>query len=64
MSCGYVFTDSNNRKIVFSGDTKPCDNLAEYGENADLLVHECTFHDEAEVLFIYEKIFDNRFLID
>ncbi|RLI28549.1 MAG: ribonuclease Z [Candidatus Hecatellales archaeon] len=32
-------------KIVYSGDTKPCKALLELSENADLLIHECTFDD-------------------
>ncbi len=37
------------RKLVFSGDTRPCDALKLAAENADLLVHEGTFAiDEAE----------------
>ncbi|VDK59542.1 unnamed protein product [Anisakis simplex] len=35
-------------KIVFSGDTKPCDLLVEQGMDADLLVHEATFEDDHE----------------
>jgi ribonuclease Z len=31
------------RKLVFSGDTRPCDALAQAAEGADLLVHEGTF---------------------
>ncbi len=34
------------RKIVYSGDTRPCRSLVELAENADLLVHESTFDDE------------------
>ena len=31
------------RRVVFSGDTRPCDTLAEAANRADLLVHEATF---------------------
>ena len=31
------------RKLVFSGDTRPCEALKLAAENADLLVHEATF---------------------
>ena len=34
------------RKIVYSGDTGPSENLVELAENADLLIHEATFDDE------------------
>jgi ribonuclease Z len=33
------------RKVVFSGDTRPCDALQSAAETADLLVHESTFED-------------------
>jgi len=31
------------RKIVISGDTKPCDQMVTFSEDADVLVHEATF---------------------
>lgn len=31
------------RKIVISGDTKPCDQMITFSEDADVLVHEATF---------------------
>jgi ribonuclease Z len=34
------------RKIVYTGDTRPVKNLAEFAENADLLIHDATFDDE------------------
>jgi len=34
------------RKIVYTGDTKPTENLAKFAENADLLIHDATFDDE------------------
>ena len=30
------------RKIVYSGDTKPCNNILELAKNADVLIHEAT----------------------
>lgn len=30
-------------KIVYTGDTKPCDNVVSIAENADLLIHDSTF---------------------
>ena len=33
-------------KIVYSGDTKPCQALLQLARNADILIHECTFDDE------------------
>ena len=34
------------RKIVYTGDTRSIKNLAEFAENADLLIHDATFDDE------------------
>jgi len=33
------------RKIVYSGDTRPCANVARLAENADLLIHDATLDD-------------------
>jgi ribonuclease Z len=37
------------RRVVISGDTRPCDGLREVARNADLLVHEATFSEEDHV---------------
>ncbi len=34
------------RKIVYTGDTRSLKNLAEFAEDADLLIHDATFDDE------------------
>jgi len=34
------------RKIVYSGDTRPTNNLVKLAEKADLLIHEATFEDD------------------
>jgi ribonuclease Z len=34
------------RKIVYTGDTMPSENLVRLADNADLLIHEATFDDE------------------
>ncbi len=34
------------RKIVYTGDTRPSENLVKFAENADLLIHDSTFDDE------------------
>jgi len=34
------------RKIVYSGDTRPCKNIERESEGADLLIHDGTFDDE------------------
>jgi len=35
-------------KVVYSGDTKPCDNIIKISENANLLIHDATFLEEEE----------------
>ena len=35
---GYRFS-FNNKVIVFSGDTKPCENIKKYSKDADILIH-------------------------
>jgi ribonuclease Z len=40
---GFVFA-GGGRRVVFSGDTRPCPSLAEAARGADLLVHECFVH--------------------
>jgi ribonuclease Z len=37
---GYTITYAG-RKVVFSGDTRPCRYVVEAAEGADLLIHEC-----------------------
>jgi ribonuclease Z len=34
------------RKVVYSGDTRPCRSITEAAQGADLLVHDCTFAEE------------------
>jgi ribonuclease Z len=35
-------------KVVYSGDTMPCDNIVRISENANLLIHDGTFLEEDE----------------
>lgn len=44
---GFVFF-IGKRKLVFSGDTKPCQLLVDQGMGADILIHEATFEDGIE----------------
>jgi|HigsolmetaAR204D_1030405.scaffolds.fasta_scaffold09585_2 ribonuclease Z len=39
----FVGETQPGRKIVFSGDTEPCDSVRELARGADLLVHEATY---------------------
>ncbi|GMR50826.1 hypothetical protein PMAYCL1PPCAC_21021, partial [Pristionchus mayeri] len=48
MANAFVFSTTDEKKIVFSGDTKPCELLVEHGMDADLLIHEATFEDGQE----------------
>lgn len=41
-ACGFVVT-TTNKTLVYSGDCRMTPQLAEYGRNADVLIHECTF---------------------
>ncbi|XP_024892683.1 ribonuclease Z, mitochondrial [Temnothorax curvispinosus] len=47
--CPYAYgvsvTLHNGKKIVYSGDTMPCENLVKLGQNCDLLIHEATMED-------------------
>uniref|UniRef100_A0A5S6QXM9 ribonuclease Z n=1 Tax=Trichuris muris TaxID=70415 RepID=A0A5S6QXM9_TRIMR len=42
---GLVITTEQERTIVYSGDTRPCQELIAAGQGADLLVHEATMED-------------------
>ena len=34
------------RKIVYAGDTRPCESIVELARDADVLIHDCTLADE------------------
>jgi ribonuclease Z len=38
--------EAEGKIVAFSGDTKPCRGVQELAQNADLLIHECTFTEE------------------
>ena len=40
---GVVLAGAAGWKLAFSGDTRPCDALAEAAAGATLLIHEATF---------------------
>jgi len=63
-SYGLILTiqtnDENNAvakpfKFVYSGDTRPCDLLIEYGQEANVLIHEATFEDNKVIEAIQKK---------
>ncbi|XP_049600942.1 zinc phosphodiesterase ELAC protein 2 [Syngnathus scovelli] len=45
---GCSLTHRSGWKVVFSGDTMPCDALVHIGKNATLLIHEATLEDGLE----------------
>ncbi|KAI8506526.1 Zinc phosphodiesterase ELAC protein 2 [Branchiostoma belcheri] len=45
-SYGLVVTHNDGWKLVYSGDSMPCDALIMAGKDATLLIHEATFDDE------------------
>ncbi|KAL4095432.1 hypothetical protein PRIC1_008806 [Phytophthora ramorum] len=47
-SYGLVLTLQGGKKFVYSGDTKPCNELVLASLDAELLVHEATFDDSME----------------
>ncbi len=40
--------ERKGRKIVYSGDTRPCDQMIKFSKDADILIHESTFEDKYE----------------
>lgn len=38
--------EAEGKVVAFSGDSKPCPNLRVLAQDADLLIHECTFSEE------------------
>jgi len=40
--------ERRGRKIVYSGDTRPCSEMVEFASHADLLIHESTYESSQE----------------
>ena len=40
-------TKKDGKSVSFSGDTAPCDAFVELSKDVDLMIHECTFPEEA-----------------
>ncbi|KAL8603885.1 hypothetical protein ACOMHN_049703 [Nucella lapillus] len=45
---GVALTHTDGWKLVFSGDTMPCQRLVTAGQDCDILVHEATHEDDLE----------------
>ncbi|CAG9333397.1 unnamed protein product [Blepharisma stoltei] len=45
-SHGIIIIHESGWKIVYSGDTRPCEDLVNEGKDATLLIHEATFIDK------------------
>jgi len=43
---GISLTYMDGWKVVYSGDTRPCNNLVDAGQGATVLLHEATFEDD------------------
>ncbi|HJH24032.1 MAG TPA: ribonuclease Z [Paenalcaligenes hominis] len=41
--CFGIRFEAEGKVIAFSGDTAPCDSMIRLAQDADLLIHECTF---------------------
>jgi len=41
--CFGIRFEAEGKSIAFSGDTAPCDAMVRLAQDADLLIHECTF---------------------
>ena len=44
------------RKVIYSGDTMPCEDMIEFAKNADVLIHEATYtssHKERSILTMH-----------
>ncbi len=54
-SYGIVLYHKEGWKLVYSGDTRPCDDLVRAGIGADLLIHEATFDDSLQEGAILKK---------
>lgn len=41
--CFGIRFEAEGKVVAFSGDTRPCDSMIRLAQDADLLIHECTF---------------------
>lgn len=47
LDCFGFRVEAAGKVIAFSGDTAPCESMVRLAQGADLLIHECTFPEEA-----------------
>lgn len=47
LHCFGLRVEVAGKVIAFSGDTAPCESMVRLAQGADLLIHECTFPEEA-----------------
>lgn len=52
---GISMVHNDGWKLVYSGDTRPCDNLIEQGKDATLLIHEATLEDSMHELALAKR---------
>lgn len=48
----FIGSEQKGRKIVYSGDTEPCDAVLKLAAAADLLIHEATYADRDKALAV------------
>ncbi|KAF0300364.1 Ribonuclease Z, mitochondrial [Amphibalanus amphitrite] len=48
LAYGMRLAHTEGQEVVYSGDTRPCDELVELGRGCDLLIHEATHEDELQ----------------
>ncbi|KAG0367805.1 hypothetical protein BGZ54_003219 [Gamsiella multidivaricata] len=54
-SYGISMTHKEGWKVVYSGDTRPCENLVQAGHGATVVLHEATFEDDMSELALAKK---------
>lgn len=47
-SYGCLLITDKNEKIIYSGDTLPCQNFRNYAQDCKVMIHEATFEDSLE----------------
>ncbi|KAI9310318.1 beta-lactamase-like protein [Dichotomocladium elegans] len=52
---GLTISHESGWKLVYSGDTRPCESLVKAGRNATLLIHEATLEDNMEAEAIAKR---------